>query len=225
MSSPDYRVKYASGATLEVEPGSASVIPGWASVPIPDRSKEYLDGRDMDLGEFNLNPVFLWCHKRDVPPLGRVNGLAPREWGGTGDFGLFGRYEFAPDDEFAQRVYKLYRGGFLKSFSVGFSPVGGWRQMSPDELSRRGFDSGQRVMRMVSGKLIEMSSVPVGDNQLALAAPVVKSLLSGLPESTLAEIYALTPPQSTFAADYAKVRPGFPPAEKQIGRASCRERV
>ena len=181
MSSPDYRVKYASGATLEVEPGSASVIPGWASVPIPDRSKEYLDGRDMDLGEFNLNPVFLWCHKRDVPPLGRVNGLAPREWGGTGDFGLFGRYEFAPDDEFAQRVYKLYRGGFLKGFSVGFSPVGGWRQMSPDELARIGHDPKDRVSRMVSGKLLEASAVIIPDCPAAVTA--MKSLWATVPDA------------------------------------------
>ena len=212
----DLCVKYVAAPVFAKPPaaGDKAVIPGWLSVPQVDRSKEFIDGRDMDLDEFNLNPVFLWCHRRDMLPLGKINGLAPRDYG-NGYSGLFGDFEFDPNDEFAGRVYKSYANGYLRGFSVGFSPYAGWRPMSPAELERAGHDPSDRVRRMSRGKLYEGSAVPVPDCQLALSVPVVKSVLAAVPDALRAAILDATPPQSTFAADYAKVRPGFPPAGKQ----------
>ena len=210
----DYRVKYATGnVTPETPTVAGSVVAGWLSAPVCDRSKEFIDGRDMDLADFQRNPVFLWCHDRSRPPLGKVKGLSPRAWGDGGYSGLFGEFEFDPEDEFAQSIYSKFRQGYLRSFSVGFLPSGGWRQMSPDELARIGHDPKDRVSRMVSGKLLEASAVIIPDCPAAVTA--MKSLWATVPDAVKPHILAMTPPQSTFAADYAKVRPGFPPAEKQ----------
>lgn len=61
------------------------------------------------------NPVILWGHDYNIPPVGKAVG------GKITDGALLLDVEFAPTRE-GQDVKTLYDGGFLNSFSVGFIP-------------------------------------------------------------------------------------------------------
>jgi phage head maturation protease len=72
-----------------------------------------------DLTAYRNNPVVLFAHDASAPPIGR----AKRVW--TDSSRLLGDVEFAPPETyaFADTIYKLVKGGFLKSGSVGFLPI------------------------------------------------------------------------------------------------------
>jgi hypothetical protein len=68
---------------------------------------------------YRNNPVVLFAHDSSSPPIGRTT----RVWrDGTR---LLGDAEFAPAETyaFADTIYRLVTGGFLKNGSVGFLPV------------------------------------------------------------------------------------------------------
>jgi hypothetical protein len=190
--------KYSAGVTAAP---TAKGVPAWLSVPVVDRSGDFIDGSDMDLSQYLLNPVVLWCHKIADPPIGRFPDLAAKGYGNGFD-GLFGHVEFDAGDEFACRVRDKYESGYLRGLSVGFVPSGGWRDLTAGERAKVGCKT--RARRMLKGKLLEASCVPVPDNQLALAV-VMKTFGASIPDELKAVITGLTPDQTTFAADLTKV--------------------
>lgn len=79
------------------------------------------DGLDLDperwmLDNYRQNPVVLWAHQYDRPPIGRAD-VEVR------DGALRARIEFDPDDEFAQLVRGKYERGYLNAVSVGWGVV------------------------------------------------------------------------------------------------------
>ncbi|WP_033818889.1 hypothetical protein [Kitasatospora sp. MBT63] len=80
------------------------------------------DGLDLrmntlDLARYQANPVLGYGHSywgRDGLPIGRVDNARP-----DGDR-LLGDLVFDPDDDFAVRVERKVRAGFLNAVSVGF---------------------------------------------------------------------------------------------------------
>lgn len=82
----------------------------------PDRMDDTIDAKGWELGNFKRNPVILWAHDADQPPVGKSVSTFVK------DDQLIGVVQFAPTD-FAQEVKSLYKGGFMNAVSVGFQPL------------------------------------------------------------------------------------------------------
>jgi HK97 family phage prohead protease len=116
-----------------------------------------------DLSAYKRNPVVLFAHDSSSPPVGRAN----RVWSdGTR---LLGDVEFADKEtyDFADTIYRLIKGGFLKSGSVGFLPT----EYRFSERAAGGIDYR-------SQELLEFSIVPVPANANALTEARMKGILS-----------------------------------------------
>lgn len=120
------------------------------------------DGLDLDPSHFLLeryrqNPVILWAHRYDSPPIGKSEQV----WV-DGDK-LRSAVVFDRDDPLARSVERKYRAGFLNAVSIGWGYVNAdgtaldtWR-MSNEELTAAFYD------------LREISAVPVPADPGALA--------------------------------------------------------
>lgn len=87
-----------------------------ASTEDLDRDNDRIMAAGWDMANFMKNPVVPWSHRYDDPPVAR----AEKVWV-EGDRLMFRpRFAKAEDYPFADTIYKLYKGGFLKAFSVGF---------------------------------------------------------------------------------------------------------
>lgn len=116
-----------------------------------DRHGEVVDQKSWLLDDFMKNPVVLFGHDHYSPPVGMVTGLGYNE-----DGNLEGEIKFAANEyPFAKVIWNLYKGGFMKAFSVGFSS--GRVDVVDDQL----------VLR--DNTLYEVSTVGVPANAMALA--------------------------------------------------------
>jgi HK97 family phage prohead protease len=72
-----------------------------------------------ELGQYRRNPVVLWAHDANAPPIARMPRIFP-----SGDK-LLGGVKFASADvySFADTIYRLVVGGFISAGSVGFTPI------------------------------------------------------------------------------------------------------
>jgi hypothetical protein len=107
---------------------------------------------------FRRNPVFLWAHQADEPPIGRVlDDLVDNA--GT----LTGSVEYAERDlyPFADTIFQMVKGGWLNAVSTSWDPIK-WR-FSTDKNRPRGID-----FELVD--LLEISQVPVPALPTALAS-------------------------------------------------------
>lgn len=119
-----------------------------------DRHGEILELKGLDTSKYMENPVVLWAHDYSQPPIGKT--LSLRKSGGK----LVAKIQFAiNEDSFAHKIYKLYKGGFMKAFSIGFIP----KEMDEN--------------RYTKAEMIEHSSVPIPANPEALALAVSKGLI------------------------------------------------
>lgn len=115
-----------------------------------DRHGEIVDQKSWILDEYEKNPVVLFSHDHHQPPVGRIKNLVVRNGS------LEGEVEFAAEQyEFANTLWKLYRDGFMRAFSVGFSP---------EDVE---VENGRRVLK--NNHLFEVSTVSVPANAMALA--------------------------------------------------------
>jgi len=122
----------------------------------PDRDGDIIDAEGWDFGEFQKNPVVLFAHRADIPPIGRATELrkTPR--------GIEAKTQFPPYGvcEFADKIFELNRLGYLRSWSVGFIPKR-WEPRRDDAGRIRGNIYREQV-------LVEYSSVPVPSNAEAV---------------------------------------------------------
>src|SRR5262245_37532397 len=85
-----------------------------------DRVNDTINVRGWNLTDYRTNPIVLWQHSRDLPPVARTVSI-----GVVGDQ-LVATAEF-PDPsvryDLAHAVHDLVAGGFLNAASVGFVPV------------------------------------------------------------------------------------------------------
>ena len=87
----------------------------WASKPVLDRDGEIIASDAWNVDNFKSNPVILWAHNYDLPP------VAKAIWTKTQKNGLKFMPQFAPTERGVE-LFNLYRDGFLNTFSVGFIP-------------------------------------------------------------------------------------------------------
>lgn len=100
---------------------------------------------------FDKNPVFLWAHDSGKPPVGKVVSHNKRPVDG----------EFIVDVEFfdgehADKIFKMYKEGFLNSVSISFDPK------DFAERDEGGFD-------FLEVELLEISAVTIPANPHATA--------------------------------------------------------
>lgn len=106
-----------------------------------------IDGRSFlmsgaDLTRYEANPVVLWAHDGEKPPIGR--GVAAVEEGR-----LIIDIEFDQDDDFARTVESKYRRGFMNAVSMLPLPAGHRSGMRP------------RSGEIAEWELVEVSAVPI----------------------------------------------------------------
>lgn len=116
-----------------------------------DRQGDIIETAGLDFANFERNPVVLWAHDLQRPPVGRV--LQVRKTGN----GVEALVEFA-DTPFAREVFSLYAGGYLSAWSIGFIPRR-WERLPATQ------GGGYHILE---AEVVEISAVPVPANPEAL---------------------------------------------------------
>lgn len=134
-----------------------------ASTEDVDRDNDRIMAAGWDLANFKKNPVIPWAHRYGDPPVAKAADVYVE--GGR----LMFKPKFASAGEypFADTIYKLYKGGFLNSFSVGFRPK---RYEVVERGKNRGFD-------IIEQELWEISACTVPANPNALVAAKQKGVI------------------------------------------------
>jgi len=124
------------------------------------------------LDRFKKNPVVLYGHNRangflgslkqeETLPIGRVVKGPERKGNKKEGYRLVGTVEFAAEEinPFAERVFRLVKGGFLRGGSVGFYP---------HDVRREKHDGEERYV-LADNELFEFSITPLQANANAVA--------------------------------------------------------
>jgi len=138
-----------------------------------DRDNDRIFAAGWDLENFKKNPVIPWSHRYGDPPVAKAIDVFTQEGR------LMFRPKFASAEEypFADTIYKLYKGGFLHAFSVGFDP-------KRYEIVERG--KGGRGFDILEQELWEISACTVPANPNALMAATMKGIITN-EEAKIAE--------------------------------------
>ncbi len=142
-----------------------------------DRDNEILMPGGCDLSEFKKAPQVLWGHNYSLPPIGKDI------WIKKDELGIKAKTEYA-ETERGEEVWKLRKGRFLNTSSVGFLPLetttpekDDWEETC-DELKETwpGFSRIKKNVRRIIKKwlLLEHSDVSVPANINALTVAVAK---------------------------------------------------
>ena len=129
-----------------------------------DRMGDTIAAAGWDTADFMANPVALWAHDSSAPPIGGARNV------GVEGNRLLGDIEFAPPETyaFADTIYRLVLGKFLRAVSVGFLPT---RYAFVDNDPDRGFG-----IDFLEQALLEISVCPVPANPHALQQARLKGI-------------------------------------------------
>ena len=137
-----------------------------ASDETPDRVGDVIKVSGWDLSTYKQNPVVLWGHDGNVPPIGRTINVRRGERNGRR--ALLASVEFAPAEAhpFADTVYQLAKAGFVNAVSVGFMPME-TKELADKQREKLGMPKYGVYYSKAS--LLELSLVSVPANPSALA--------------------------------------------------------
>ena len=129
-----------------------------------DRMGDTINQHGWDLRDFERNPVALWAHDSTAPPIGLASALLVERCK------LMGDIQFAPPETygFADLIYRLVKGRFLRAVSVGFMPIE-YKFVENDPI--RGFG-----INFLKQALLEISVCPVPANPNALQEARLKGI-------------------------------------------------
>ena len=152
---------FASIPTVKKIDEKARTIEHIISTGSEDHDGDTINPKGWILDEYLKNPVVLFGHRHDLPPVARAIKLKASEKG------LEALTQFPPKgiSDLADTVFELNRLGFLRSWSVGFNP---------EKFNARedgGIDFEEQ-------KLLEYSSVPVPANAEAVNLAVSKGIMT-----------------------------------------------
>lgn len=122
----------------------------------PDVARDRHTIAAWNLANFNKNPVFLWAHESDKPPIGKIVDMVDNRGTLTGTV----QYATAEEYDFADTIFRLVRGGYINAVSVSWNPLE-W-EWSKDRSRPGGID-------FKLAELLEVSQVPVPAHPDALA--------------------------------------------------------
>lgn len=150
--------------TNEVKEVSDRVLQLIGSTEKQDRDGEVIKADGWDLKQYKKNPVIMWAHRYDQPPIGKALNVK------VIDGKLTFKVEFADAEtyEFADTIYKLFKGGFLNATSVGFVPLE-WEDGDGEKNPKRIYTKQE---------LLELSAVPVPSNPEALVTAREQGLIT-----------------------------------------------
>jgi HK97 family phage prohead protease len=119
-----------------------------------------IDGMSFDR-YIKIGAPLMWSHKHSDPPIGKATMLEK-----VGDE-IIAEFEYAKPEEygFADTIYKLTKGGYINSYSIGFKP---------DWASVKDIDKGRYLIG--KSELLEISAVSIPAN--AEANVITRDLLS-----------------------------------------------
>ena len=143
---------------LKTPSGNSRIVPWVLSDGSVDRGGDTVNPNGWDTKAFARNNVVLWSHDSSQPPIGCATNVHSD---GTR---LLADIEFAAPEvsSFAETIFQLVKGGFVKAGSVGFIPID--YDFSTDPKRPMGIDFKKQ-------ELLEFSicSVPANANALARA--------------------------------------------------------
>jgi HK97 family phage prohead protease len=152
---PDSGLRKEFIAEVKSENDSRRELLFTISTAAVDRDGDKIAIEGWRLEQYRKNPVILWAHDYRGLPIARAKHI----W--TEGDKLKSIAEFVPREtsEFSDRVYQLYKQGFLSATSVGFRPIKwAWTE---DKDRKFGIDFELQ-------ELLEYSAVPVPANAEAL---------------------------------------------------------
>lgn len=129
----------------------------------PDRDNDIIEVGGWKLDEFLKNPVFMWAHRYDQPPIGKAVNVTIDAISRKLLFDI--KFPTKEEYEFADTIYNLYKGGYLNATSVGFKGVKFKTRDDESVLEKPEWQRGRRYMEQ---NLLELSAVPVPCNPNAL---------------------------------------------------------
>lgn len=143
-----------------------------------DRHGESIEQEGWDLENFVKNPVVPWGHDYYNPPVAKAVEV------GLKDGKLMFKPKFATIEElstdasnpsdwakFVDTIYQMYKGGYLRAFSVGFIP----KEMDGDVFKKQ--------------ELLEISAVTVPSNPNALALAYKEGVIDDEQRKILVKTY------------------------------------
>jgi len=129
-------------------------IKGVFSTSAEDRHGEIIDQTGWNLKEYMTNPVILFGHDQYTPAIGQM-----LELGLDGNGNLAGVMKFAVEEfELAKTIFNLYKGKFMRAFSVGF------------RNEKYEYNEDEDMLVLKENTLYELSCVNVPANAMALAS-------------------------------------------------------
>lgn len=132
------------------------------------RDGNRLRNNGWDLGSFAKNPVMLWAHDYEQPPVGSWS-----DWGieeGDGEQSALVMTARFADHEFADTVYRLYLNGHMNAVSIGWTPLE-FENIEDSEGRVTGFD-------FIKNELLECSAVPIPADPDALVQAVARGIIT-----------------------------------------------
>lgn len=169
--------------TIKEVSGDAPIMEFIGSDGSVDRYNEVIDQKGWQLENFRANPVIPDCH--DYSSIAKILGRAQSVEVKDGQ--LVNRVEFCLDNPLGNMAWKMCRGGFIKSQSVGFMPIEWKNGVGRDEPDRT----------YVKCELMEISLVVVPANP---GATIGLALKSGAIEK--ADVTALADFLKEFCSDH-----------------------
>lgn len=165
--------------TCEVKEVAPRVLEFIGSTETKDRQGDIVRANGWNLKNYKKNPIFMWAHDYSQPPIGK----AVKVW--VKDNQLMFHIEFADKDtyEFADTIYRLYKGGFLKATSVGFSPLNWEGKSGEDDMPRWGGNI------FTEQELLELSGCPVPANPDALLSAKQKRVINAKEYKTVKSFF------------------------------------
>lgn len=131
------------------EDGSIEVT---ISTKAKDRYGDIVEPKGCIFENFLNNPVVTFAHDYHSIPIGKAEGIT------INDEGVFSKVRFAPGEvnPIAPYVKNAYEQGFMRAWSVGFSPI--------EKEPIIGEDGVQTGWRYTKWELLEFSAVPIPAN-------------------------------------------------------------
>ncbi len=137
-----------------------------ASKEVVDRDADIVKVSGINTKNYKKNPVVMMAHNYSQLPIGRAVGR--KVWVEGNELKM--KVEFAPEDinPMADLVYRMYKGGYMKGWSIGFLP--NYEKIEYPEKHKQG---ARRIFNEV--EMLEVSAAPVPANQAALGASIGKA--------------------------------------------------
>jgi hypothetical protein len=162
------QVRYATATASSIAAGTGRSVSYVLSNSEVARDGHRILTAGWDLTAYLTNPVFLWAHDDQQPPIGRMAEIGVR-----GDE-LIGTVDYCDADisPFADMIFRMVKGLYLNTVSVSWMPLES--RFSTDKTRQGGID-------FLRQELLEVSQVPVP----ALASAVATARAAGIDTAPL----------------------------------------